>query len=224
MQQHNTDTKVLFLRDKITDSFANHFASIIPKGMERKDLKDHIGYKTEVLWKGKPLSVVKTFGTKLCKLCAKERLAILKLCRKTKKAINVCNEIYGACRHKPRFHRFDNQLTSPVSTDESVKDERVGLDSATSASTCSSRKFKFSPESQAILQLSSMTEEQVKERITEGLRARFNSNPSGSSTTSVVGENSSPDTNEVGDPLDMVVFTEIEEVESEPNPGQSLLY
>jgi hypothetical protein len=178
-----------------------------------------------VLWKGKPLSCVKTFGTKMCKLCAKERLAILKLCRKTKRAINVCNEIYGACRHKPRFHRFDNQLTSPVSTDESAKDERVGLDSATSASTCLPRKFKFSPESQAILHLSSMTEEQVKERITEGLRARFrNSTPRDSSTTSVVGEYNSPNINEVGEPLDMVVFTEIEEVESEPDPGLNLLY
>ena len=74
------------------------------------------------------MSVVKTFGTPKCKLCAKERLSILSLTRKTPHlAINKCNEVYGACRHNPNFHRF-NQLPksdAKTSTDEPTKGERV---------------------------------------------------------------------------------------------------
>ena len=39
------------------------------------------------------------------------------------KIINKCNEVYGACRHKPRFHRFPKQKL-PASTDESEMDEK----------------------------------------------------------------------------------------------------
>ena len=41
--------------------------------------------------------------------------------------INKCNEVYGACRHKPNFHRFNQLPTSDAktSTDEPTKGERV---------------------------------------------------------------------------------------------------
>ena len=49
-----------------------------------------------ILWKGNPISCVKTFGTKACKLCAKERFAILNLTRKTPQmSINKNNEVYA---------------------------------------------------------------------------------------------------------------------------------
>jgi hypothetical protein len=73
-----------------------------------------------ILWQGDPLSCVKTFGTRNCKLCAKERYAIIKLTHETPNlAINKCNEVHGACRHKPRFHRFDHSENANSSTDES---------------------------------------------------------------------------------------------------------
>jgi hypothetical protein len=43
------------------------------------------------------------------------------------KFINNCNEIYGACRHKTRFHRFLKEHTNVknTSTDEGNKPEKV---------------------------------------------------------------------------------------------------
>ena len=102
IQQHVQDTKKLVLSDKKSDSFANHFAKLVPEGTEKKDIKNFIKVKVEILWKGNPLSCVKTFGTKHCKLCSKERMAILNLTRKhPEMAINKCNEVYGACHHRP---------------------------------------------------------------------------------------------------------------------------
>ena len=85
--------------------------------------------------------------------------------------------------------------------------------------------MQFPPQSQAISLVSFLSPEQVKERIKEGLRARFSySMTSDSSTTSVVGEDSSPIFNEVGEPLDMVVISNYDEaVGSEPDLGLSLL-
>jgi hypothetical protein len=82
MAKHKQDARQLFLRGKHSDSFAAHFAQLIPEGTESKDVKNHIKYKVEILWQGNLLATVKTFfGTSACKLCAKERLAILKLTR-----------------------------------------------------------------------------------------------------------------------------------------------
>ena len=66
---------------------------------------------------------MKTFGKLSCTLCMKERLKImeaLKLDKKmnSKNLINSNNEIYGACRHKPRFHRY--ALLQKASTDEGL--------------------------------------------------------------------------------------------------------
>jgi hypothetical protein len=144
MQQHTADTKKLFTSEKKSDSFAEHFAAQIPKDTKTPDISKHINFKVEILWKGNPLSCVKTFGTRGCRLCEKERLEILRLVKQQPtKAINKNSEIYGACRHKPKFHKFC-RLTSqpPASTDESDRDERVArpdsTTSATSATTTSS--------------------------------------------------------------------------------------
>jgi hypothetical protein len=39
--------------------------------------------------------------------------------KKLKTLINACSEIYGACRHKPRFHRYSSIEQTP-STDECI--------------------------------------------------------------------------------------------------------
>ena len=58
-----------------------------------------------------------------CVLCQRERQEILKQSMKDPNSIiNSCNEIYGACRHNPKFHRLRKQNPS---TDESLEDERV---------------------------------------------------------------------------------------------------
>ena len=122
-QQHIGDVKRLVRDEVASDSFAAHFAQLVPKNTPRPDIKNFIKVKVDIIWKGNALATAKTFGTRGCKLCAKERLAILKLLHKNpSKAINTNNEIYGACRHRPKFHRLN--LTT-ASTDESEWDEKV---------------------------------------------------------------------------------------------------
>jgi hypothetical protein len=57
----------------------------------------------------------------------KERLEILKFSKKTPHLlINSSTEFYGACRHKPRFHRYITNCTKIHSTDdEQTSSERV---------------------------------------------------------------------------------------------------
>ena len=126
---------------------------MIPPETDKKKIKDYVRVKIEILWQGNPMSCVKTFGTRACKLCSKERSAILKLTRKTPNlAINKCNEVYGACRHKPRFHRFNQSHSSDAktSTDESVKDKRVtNPSSTTSARSTNSDQSDLSSDSES---------------------------------------------------------------------------
>jgi hypothetical protein len=140
MQGHIQDVKNLFISDKSSDSFASHFASLIPEGTIKKNVKDFVEIKVDILWQGDPLSCLPTFGTRTCKLCAKEWYAIIKLTRMTPHlAINKCNEVHGACRHRPRFHRFDHSENSNSSTDESVRTkESQRLSSTTSVGSTSS--------------------------------------------------------------------------------------
>ena len=58
------------------------------------------------------------FGKATCKLCMKERLSILRNLRtKQDSIINSRTELYGACRHKTKFHRYENSIF--ISADES---------------------------------------------------------------------------------------------------------
>ena len=89
---------------------------------------------------------MKTFGKLNCSLCMKERLSIIKALKvdknlNTRNVINSNNEIYGACRHKPKFHRYAClQITS---TDEGLKSpERSDEEKLLGSPNCS-----YSPES-----------------------------------------------------------------------------
>ena len=74
----------------------------------------------KIIWRGNIISCMKSFGKRNCKLCMKERMAILEMIEKNpKKLINSRSELYGGCRHNTAFHRYD--ICSPVehpSTDE----------------------------------------------------------------------------------------------------------
>jgi hypothetical protein len=71
---------------------------------------------------------MKSFGKLNCSLCMRKRIEILHtICQEEWKIINNCNEIYSACRHKMRFHRFlkDHTNMKNTSTDEGNKPENV---------------------------------------------------------------------------------------------------
>ena len=155
IQKHIGEAKDRFFKGKKSDSFAFHFSQRFPKDAERKGSSKHIPMTIDVVWQGNPLACVKHFGTPNCTLCNRERLAIIKLFREDRnkkpeevKGINLCSEIYGACRHKPRFHRFKTDLPN-TNTDETLElGERVsGLDTTTSQSSATSA-FDFCQEIQ----------------------------------------------------------------------------
>ncbi len=128
--QHFTDTKNLLYNEQSSDSWAKHFANIFQNckdktGEERlNNTMQRNMIDIEILWQGNPISCVKSFRTSNCKLCTKERIAIYKHSKTHPDLlINSCNELYGACRHKPKFHRYTT--TESPSADDSNKDERV---------------------------------------------------------------------------------------------------
>ncbi|CAB9514199.1 expressed unknown protein [Seminavis robusta] len=119
--QHFTDVMRLLYGKRKSDSYARHFANEFqnfahPSPFRLNGDIQRNSIEISIIWQGNPISTVKTFGTRHCSLCNRERLEILKRSRESpEKLINSCNEIYGACRHKPRFHKYHN---SP-STDDS---------------------------------------------------------------------------------------------------------
>ena len=137
--QHCDDVRNLVRLERKADSFARHFAAHVkegPVGDTRGELRKVVDH--EVLWEGNPISCVKSFGKLNCKLCMRERMEILKASREDKEnLINSCHEIYGACRHKAKFHRFikNGNVTNNTNTDDGGKPERVdnnSVDRATS--------------------------------------------------------------------------------------------
>ena len=109
MVDHLTDVGRLFRTGKKSDTFAKFFVKFhqavgilrLTPAIQRERLK------VEILWQGNPISSVKTFATRHCTLCSREKLEILKHFRATPHLlINSKHEILGACRHKPAFHSY----------------------------------------------------------------------------------------------------------------------
>ncbi len=125
MQQHFSDTARLCNDGVKSDSFAAHFASHFndtDEDVARRMVRDIVDM--EVVWQGNAISCMKSFGKLSCRLCMKERLEILKQSRKNPdKLLNSNSELYGACRHKTKFHRYTRNM--PASTDEGDNPERV---------------------------------------------------------------------------------------------------
>ena len=124
MQGHFNDVQKLHNKKIKSDSYAKHFAYQLQnfkgKKLTPKFQRQHIS--SEVVWQGNPISAVKTFKTPHCALCNRERLEIFQRSRKKPNLlINSCSEIFGGCRHNPKFHRY----SKTISADDSEKDERV---------------------------------------------------------------------------------------------------
>jgi len=116
INQHLGEVCKLVNTGKTSDSFAKHFAlhhknreSKLTIGEARKRVS------VSILWQGNPISCNKSFGKLNCSLCMKERILILKYSRENPNLIiNSNSEFYGACRHKPKFHRYAQTTPLPV--------------------------------------------------------------------------------------------------------------
>jgi hypothetical protein len=136
MKGHFNDVQRLVNKNFTSDSFATHFASHCGEGVAvNADLVRKM-VTMKVLWEGNPISCMKTFGKMSCSLCMKERETILmRSLENPKELINSYNEIYGACRHKTRFHRYIMNNTDTPSTDdgENTPERAPGTTSAKAA-------------------------------------------------------------------------------------------
>jgi GIY-YIG catalytic domain len=123
MGQHSNDVRKKKLFNINSDSFAAHFADQMRNFPDFSARLLRNMFSCSIIWRANPHSAIKSFATNHCVLCSRERLEILKMHRyKPHLLINSCNEIYGACRHKPRFHRYKSIQNS---TDEANRAERV---------------------------------------------------------------------------------------------------
>ena len=107
MQKHFGEVQTLSKTGQRFDSYARHFAEVFSNFKNISPDLQRNSINCSILWQGNPISAVKTFATPICTLCAKERLEILKQSKKNPGSlINSCDEIYGACRHNPKFHGY----------------------------------------------------------------------------------------------------------------------
>ena len=105
MEQHFQDIAQKVQHDKNSDTFAAHFATHSDQKPTPQKCRETMHFK--VLAKVNPIGSMKTWGKPSCTLCMKERLKIVSRSRRRyRNLINACSDIYGACRHNPRFHRF----------------------------------------------------------------------------------------------------------------------
>ena len=116
INQHLGEVCKLVNTGKTSDSFAKHFA----QHHNNRETKLTIGearkhVSVTILWHGNPISCNKSFGRLSCSLCMKERLKILEYSKENPNyIINSNSEFYGACRHKPKFHRYAKTTPLPV--------------------------------------------------------------------------------------------------------------
>ena len=126
--QHLNDVKKLVLRGESLDSFADHFLRHCMVGVKLTNEQLRRIMKYQILWQVNPISCMKTFRKLNCALCMQERAEILRAYQQEKtKLINSKMEIFGACHHKMKFHRFlkENRMVKSTSTDDGVCQKRV---------------------------------------------------------------------------------------------------
>jgi hypothetical protein len=86
------------------------------------------------------MNTVKTFGSLSCALCNAEKCQIVKALNNNKNddILNQQSEIFGACKHIPKFHRLLNEqnLKQNLGTDEPPKGrKKTGRSGATGTQT-----------------------------------------------------------------------------------------
>ena len=104
-EQHFHDVSQKLQHNKTLDTFAAHFDQHFDQNPTPKQC--HEIMILETLSTANPIGLMKTWNKSSCTLCMKERLEIMSRSRRRyRKLINSCSEVYGACGHKPKLHRF----------------------------------------------------------------------------------------------------------------------
>ena len=127
MGEHYNDVKKAVELGEDSGSFAAHFKKHFVGKAKVRAPEVRALCATKILWKANPIPCVKPFKKMSCALCMRERAEIIKRALKNdKKTINSNSELYGACKHNPKFHRFTTKtVTQGRSTDDGLGPERV---------------------------------------------------------------------------------------------------
>ena len=109
--QHYCSVKTMLETGESSTRFSSHFAKCYQEEYgpdarydvnKMRNLCIH-----EIIYEGNAISVVKTYGTQKCRVCAEEKFAIWEEnCRNFCFILNKRKEIYGACAHNVHFHHF----------------------------------------------------------------------------------------------------------------------
>ena len=104
-EQHFQDVAQKFANNKNLDYFAAPFAKKFTQKPSPQECSEIMSF--DILSTVNPMGSMKTWGKSSCTLCMKERIEIIDNSQKRySRIINDCSEVYGACRHITRFHRF----------------------------------------------------------------------------------------------------------------------
>jgi hypothetical protein len=98
MGQHLNDVKKIITKGIKSDSFfASYFTNHCKRETKPTNDELHRMMKVKIIWQGKAISYMKSFGKLNCSLCMRKRTEILRTIHQEEwKIINNCNEIYGA--------------------------------------------------------------------------------------------------------------------------------
>ena len=105
MEQHFKDVAQKVTNDKNLDYFAAHFAKHFTQKPSPQQCCKIMSFG--IPYTVNPIYSMKTCGKLSCTLCTKEIVEIIdNLQRRYSQIINAFSEVYWACLHIPRFHRF----------------------------------------------------------------------------------------------------------------------
>ena len=109
MEQHFQDVAKKVTNNNNSDSFAANFAAHFAKIFTQKPSPQQCVkiMSSNILSTVNHIGSMKTWGKLSCTICMKEIIEIIGNLQRTYiRVINACPEVYRACRHIPRFHRF----------------------------------------------------------------------------------------------------------------------
>ena len=100
------------MHNKNSYSFSDHFAKKFTQKKIPQQFRDILSFR--IISTVNPIYSIKTWGKLSCTLCMKERIEIIDNSEgRYSQIINALSELYGACRHIPRFHRFTQHWWFP---------------------------------------------------------------------------------------------------------------
>ena len=124
MTQHFDDVKKYFRRETHTDTFAKHMIQHFTRKPTNEKIRNLC--KFQVINSINPFSFTKKARSHDCRLCLAEKSKLVWKRLNKVPLMNANSEIYGPCRHNPRFHRFPKKRTDELGESEK---ENLGVSS-----------------------------------------------------------------------------------------------